>query len=123
MKDFAIDQRSKPIYVVAAIDIGTTYSNFAYAYNSEKSLTATFTAGKNNLPQITSRDWNNSFNSFNFPKTASSVLLQQFDKNKFKCVAFGFEAEEKYIQMQAEANAAKYHLVRNFKMKLYSEVS
>ena len=123
MKDFAFDQRSKPIYVVFAIDIGTTYSKVAFAFNEEQSLAATFTAAKNNLPQIISRDWNNSFNIFNFPKIASSVLLQQLEMNKFKCVAFGFEAEEKYIEMQTEANAANYHLVRNFKKKLYSEVS
>jgi len=51
-------------------------------------------------------------------KTSTCVL---FDKNK-KFVAFGFEAEDKYVELGEDNEHQDYYFFRRFKMKLFDKM-
>lgn len=92
--------------VVVAIDIGTSFSG--YAYSDKKEI-------KNN--HINLNIWNANTTVSQTSKAPTVVLL---DKNK-KFDSFGYEAEEKYAGHVANKTHMECYRFRNFKMKLYQE--
>ncbi|OWF54173.1 heat shock 70 kDa protein 12A-like [Mizuhopecten yessoensis] len=98
-------------FIVAAIDLGTTYSSHAFSYKSDYQRdplhihTEIWEAG-NELSHKT-----------------SSVILLNPDKS-FN--SFGFEAEKEFTRMAEEENMAaemlgEYYYIDSFKMRLYQE--
>ncbi|ELU08606.1 hypothetical protein CAPTEDRAFT_151163 [Capitella teleta] len=86
--------------VAAAMDIGTTFSTYAYSYKgSEKDIRGC-------------KDWGANLGVVNL-KAPTSVLV---DKDG-KFVAFGYEAQEMYKSMEPE-DARLYSLHERFKMQL-----
>ncbi|VDI42555.1 Hypothetical predicted protein [Mytilus galloprovincialis] len=88
---------------VAAIDIGTTYSGFACSARSEQ--------WSMYMSNWEARNWTSS-------KTSTSVLL---NKQK-EFVAFGYEADNKYIQgIIPDEMTDDFYYFRRFKMILHNE--
>ncbi|XP_053400026.1 heat shock 70 kDa protein 12A-like [Mercenaria mercenaria] len=93
--------------VVAAIDFGSTFSGYAFSFShdyevepTKVSVNTSWVAGSAGLMSL---------------KTPTILLL---DNNK-KFVAFGDEAEEKYLDIAADEEHHKYYYFRRFKMLLY----
>ncbi|XP_061181980.1 heat shock 70 kDa protein 12B-like isoform X2 [Saccostrea echinata] len=87
---------------VAAIDFGTTYSGYAFSSTSDwsKVLTSNWTGGK----VVTL-------------KTPTALLLDA--DQTFK--AFGYEAEDQYIDLARDEEHEDYYFFHRFKMILHSE--
>lgn len=96
-----IRSKCKKLFV-AAIDFGTTYSGYAFSSTSDwsKVLTSNWTGGK----VVTL-------------KTPTALLL---DANK-EIKAFGYEAEDQYIELAREEEHEDYYFFHRFKMILHSE--
>lgn len=88
---------------VAAIDFGTTFSGYAYAYNPNNISVSKWNAG----------DWG--LVSY---KTPTTVLLNK-DTNFF---AFGFDAETAYSKLCDDGEHEEYYYFHRFKMMLYDKV-
>jgi len=88
---------------VAAIDFGTTYSGYAYSPKSDPS-------------DIQICQWKN--DKFESSKTPTSVLLDL--KKNF--LAFGYEAEKKFINNAAKEKPHVLYYFRHFKMILHNQV-
>ena len=95
--------------LAAAIDFGTTYSGFAFSFRHEferdpiKVSSRTWTAGSGNLQSL---------------KTSTCIL---FDKDgKFN--SFGFEAEDKYMDLALDGEEKDWYYFRRFKMTLYDKM-
>ncbi|XP_064601156.1 heat shock 70 kDa protein 12A-like [Liolophura sinensis] len=103
---------SKPLLVVA-IDIGTTYSGYAFSFQHE------FLADK--LKITTNKVWSDGDNHLQTSyKTPTSVLIDP--DGHFH--SFGYEAETKYPQLPKNKEEKDWLLFRRFKMILYkSEIS
>ena len=98
--------RDDDYVLCAALDIGTTFSSYAYSFKKSKS----------NIEGA--REWGANLGGVNL-KTPTSVLV---DKDG-RFVSFGYEAREKYQRLEAD-NAKMYALFENFKLELMrSEVS
>ncbi|VDI22969.1 Hypothetical predicted protein [Mytilus galloprovincialis] len=88
---------------VAAIDFGTTYSGFAFSTRDDQ--IAVYTC-----------DWKSS--DLTSSKTPTTVLLDK--QQKFK--AFGYEADNKYIQdIIPDESMDEFYYFRRFKMTLHNE--
>lgn len=87
---------------VAAIDFGTTYPGYAFSATSDwsKVLTSNWTGGK----VVTL-------------KTPTALLLNS-DK-EFQ--AFGYEAEDQYLDLARDEEHEDYYFFHRFKMILHSE--
>jgi hypothetical protein len=86
--------------VCVAMDIGTTYSSYAYSF-------------KGNEDQVNWCDkWGNNLGVVN-SKAPTVVLVDKLGQ----FVAFGYDALEKYNNM-SEGEAKNHHLYQRFKMKL-----
>ncbi|XP_062611441.1 heat shock 70 kDa protein 12A-like [Saccostrea cucullata] len=97
-----------PLYVVA-IDFGTTYSGYAFAFRG------TFLKdGEKDINEIHAVPWN--AGELMSDKTPTTLLLDA-DKN-FVC--FGYEAENTYSKLPEEEKK-KYFYFRRFKMMLYDK--
>lgn len=98
---------NKPSLLVAAIDFGTTFSGYAFSflheYNKDplKISAATWIAGEGGFVSL---------------KTSTCVL---FDPTK-TFHSFGYEAEEKYLDLADEDKHHDWFYFRRFKMMLYS---
>lgn len=95
--------------LVAAIDLGNTFSGYAYAMRDDL----------NNDP-LKSRItyWHASNEALISFKTPSTVLLNM----DAQLVAFGFEAESKYTYLLENGEGEDYLYFRHFKMMLYDHV-
>lgn len=95
--------------LVAAIDLGSTFSGYAFATRNdvEKDLL------KSRVPY-----WCSPEESFISQKTPSTVLL---DKD-VQLVAFGFEAESKYKYLLENEEGENYFYFPHFKMMLNDQV-
>ena len=95
--------------LAAAIDVGTTYSGFAYSFRHEferdpiKVSSKTWTPGSGNLMSL---------------KTSTCIL---FDKDG-KFYSFGFEAEDKYVDLALDGEENNWYYFRHFKMALYDKM-
>ena len=97
----------KTSYVaVVAIDVGTTYSGFAFSFLKDHGTKSIFI----------NRDWINE-QDFRSRKTPTSLLLkpdQSFD-------SFGYKAVEKYAQLQDQSSEKRYYFFQHFKMALHND--
>jgi molecular chaperone DnaK (HSP70) len=96
--------RVDPNLFVAAIDFGTAYSGYAFSSRGD------FTTDP---LKITAHQWNKDLISH---KTPTSVLLDQ-DR---KLVAFGDQAEKRFMELSEDDHHHEYYFFRKFKMLLYS---
>ncbi|KAK3611842.1 hypothetical protein CHS0354_040516 [Potamilus streckersoni] len=96
--------------VVAAIDLGTTYSSWACSFRHD------YNKDPKNLEKIMCRNWNDSQNvSYKAPTT---ILVREDGKTLDK---FGYEAEDQFAQF-AEDDADElntWYYFRRFKMLLH----
>lgn len=97
--------------LVAAIDFGTTYSGYAFSFRHEYE--------RDPLKISTNTSWTtNSGLGLVSWKTPTTVLLgpnQDF-------VAFGYEAEERYIQLAENDEHKDWYYFQHFKMQLYNKL-
>lgn len=95
--------------LVSAIDFGTTYSGYAFSWNSDF---------KEDPFKIQVNNWSKVQTGIGLSfKTPSCIL---FNKNK-EFEAFGYEAETRYTQLCNEASHYDWYYFRHFKMLLYME--
>ncbi|XP_060586881.1 heat shock 70 kDa protein 12A-like [Ruditapes philippinarum] len=94
---------------VASIDIGTTYSGYAFSFKHDYEREPT--AVKVN------QKWVAGTSSLLSLKTSTVVL---FDKNK-KFHSFGFEAENKYSNLAEDEEHRDWYFFKKFKMKLHGK--
>ncbi|XP_078317808.1 heat shock 70 kDa protein 12A-like [Crassostrea virginica] len=97
----SIRSKCKGLFV-AAIDFGTTYSGYAFSSTNEwsKVLTSNWTGGK----VITL-------------KTPTAILLD----SEQKFLAFGYEAEDMYMDLARDEEHEDHYFFHRFKMILHSE--
>lgn len=94
--------------VVAAIDFGTSFSGFAFSFNHRD--------GNDDI--YMNREWGNA-QGYSTLKTPTCILLNQHKK----FVRFGFEAAEKYAELEDATEDKKFYCFDRFKMMLHgSEV-
>ena len=94
--------------VVAAIDFGTSFSAFAFSFNHRD--------GSDDI--YMNREWG-SAQGYSTLKTPTCILLNPYKK----FVKFGFEAAEKYAELE-DAKDQTFYCFDRFKMMLHgSEVS
>ncbi|XP_064603037.1 heat shock 70 kDa protein 12A-like isoform X2 [Liolophura sinensis] len=97
----------KPLLVVA-IDMGTTYSGYAFSFQHE------FLANK--LKITTNKVWQDGYNHLHTSyKTPTSVLIDP----EWQFHSFGYEAEAKYSDLTKNKGEKNWLLFRRFKMNLY----
>jgi len=88
----------------AAIDFGTTFSGYAYSFKNEEFKI-----------QI-NQGWNAGTEKLISYKTSTCVLLTP----SIQFHSFGFEAENKYVDLADEKEHAGWLLFRRFKMILHN---
>ncbi|XP_062588400.1 E3 ubiquitin-protein ligase TRIM36-like [Saccostrea cucullata] len=94
--------------LVAAIDIGTTYSGIAFSYKHEY---------ENDPLKIRSNNWDSGTWGLVTLKTPTCVL---FNKDKV-LDSFGYEAEEKYLELTLEKEHEEWYYFKRFKMSLFNK--
>ena len=103
------DKSTKDYRITAAIDFGTTYSGYAFSFNS----------GPREGEIIFNKNWgaNLSIETFKAP----TCIMTENDELKY----FGYEALEQYCKLTTqERESGIYQLYKHFKMHLYTtEVS
>ena len=105
---FSVSSLPEKYDVVAAIDFGTSFSGFAFSFNHRD--------GSDEI--YMNREWG-SAQGYSTLKTPTCILLNP-DK---KFVKFGFEAAEKYAELE-DAKDKSFYCFDRFKMMLHgSEVS
>uniref|UniRef100_K1Q1C0 Heat shock 70 kDa protein 12A n=1 Tax=Magallana gigas TaxID=29159 RepID=K1Q1C0_MAGGI len=87
---------------VAAIDIGTTFSGYAF------SLT-------NDWGRVFTNQWNGG--KLISPKAPTCLLLKKDFSESF----FGYEAEDKYTELTSEESHKEYYFFQRFKMILHQD--
>ena len=92
--------------VVVAIDFGTTYSGFAFSFIKDE--------GKDSV--FMNREWLNEQGT-RTSKTPTCLLL----KPDLSFASFGYEAVEKYANLQDENSEQKYYFFQHFKMDLHND--
>ncbi|XP_063415830.1 heat shock 70 kDa protein 12A-like [Mytilus trossulus] len=95
---------SSTYYVCAAIDIGTTYSGYAFSSKDDYSREPT---------NINTSYWPGS--KLHSLKAPTAILLDSHQK----FVAFGYEAENMYSELVAEEEHEDYYYFHSFKMLLH----
>lgn len=100
---------SIPVLMVAAIDLGTAFSGYAFSMKAEF---------ENNPLQINANQaWKPGNTSIKCP----TCIL--FDENK-NVLSFGYDAEDDYMNIVLDKTQNEYYFFKNFKMNLYKiEVS
>lgn len=92
--------------IVVALDIGTSYSG--YAYSDKKEI---------KREDINLNEWSGNFSHDKKAKCPTVVMLNE-DKS---FDSFGYKAEERYAKMVKQKTHLKCYRFRDFKMKLYHE--
>lgn len=93
--------------LVVAIDFGTTFSGYAFAFQSDNIQDPL---------DIKGNQWNMGSESGVSLKTSTSVL---FD-TKGEFAAFGTEAEDRYTELALNEKHQDWYFFRQFKMILYN---
>jgi hypothetical protein len=96
--------------LVAAIDFGTTYSGYAFSFRHEYEKDPTKASGKT---------WYAGANTPGCSLKTSTTILLKPDKT---FDSFGYEAENKYVDLAMDKEHAKYYYFRRFKMLLFDKV-
>lgn len=105
--NFAADPGQENYDVVVAIDFGTSFSGFAFSFNHKD--------GSDEI--YMNREWG-SAQGYSTLKTPTCLLLNPYKK----FVKFGFEAAEKYAELE-DAKDKSFYCFDRFKMMLHgSEV-
>jgi len=94
--------KTSSFFCVVAIDIGTTYSGFAFSFIDDPFF-------------MSCRKWVPAISQLMSEKTATSILLTPHGEFS----AFGFEAEDKYASILQEDEHAEWMLFSRFKMMLF----
>lgn len=97
---------------VVALDIGTTYSAYAYAHKEDINFE------KRKINVYCNPAWGAGKSNCMTFKTPTSVLLD--DNGKLD--SFGYDAENKYARL-VKSKATDFYFFRRFKMDLYKHVS
>ncbi|CAG2232277.1 unnamed protein product [Mytilus edulis] len=106
--DIPEDGSSYTNYIlVAALDFGTTFSGFAFSLRSDFSI--------NPLHIYSKASWNAGGRQLLSLKTPTCLLLDA--KKSF--VGFGYEAENKYIDIVIDKEQDDYYYFYRFKMELF----
>ncbi|KAL3871602.1 hypothetical protein ACJMK2_039593 [Sinanodonta woodiana] len=93
--------------LIVAIDFGTSYSGYAFQFYDQF---------KKETTQIDSpQAWNSGRKNLSSTKTSTCLLLNE--RKTDEC-AFGFEAEDKYMQLCINKTNHQYYFFRRFKMQL-----
>ncbi|XP_061186870.1 heat shock 70 kDa protein 12A-like [Saccostrea echinata] len=90
----------------AAIDLGTTYSGYTFSTRHDFKRDPTKSAMK---------QWIDPMTTMTSHKTSTCILFTE-DKQFSK---FGFEAEEKYMELTLDEEQHNWYIFRRFKMSLY----
>lgn len=90
--------------IVVAIDVGTTYSGYAFSFRNKPS-------------EVTVVNWENHANNGFSYKAPSVLLLNQ----TYQFVAFGYEAEKQYSDIITREPTDQYLFVKNFKTELVND--
>lgn len=91
------------VFLVAAIDFGTTFSGYAFATRVDPL-------------RIYVPSWSSPSHGLISFKTPTTVLMN----NGEEFVAFGFDAETKYAELLTEGKGDDYFYFHRFKMLMYS---
>ncbi|KAL3871603.1 hypothetical protein ACJMK2_039594 [Sinanodonta woodiana] len=94
--------------LIVAIDFGTSYSGYAFQFYDQFKKDPT----RIDSPQA----WNSGRNNLSSTKTPTCLLLNK--RRETEECAFGFEAEEKYMQLCFNKTNHQYYFFRRFKMQL-----
>ncbi|XP_063443461.1 heat shock 70 kDa protein 12A-like [Mytilus trossulus] len=97
---------SSSTLMVAAIDLGTSFSGYAFSTNADFII--------NPLDVFTSQDWSNEVVSIKCP---TCILFDEYKKLK----SFGYDAEDDYTDIVMEKRQNEYYFFKNFKMTLYTQ--
>ncbi|XP_033743554.1 heat shock 70 kDa protein 12B-like [Pecten maximus] len=95
--------------LVVALDFGTTYSGYAYAFRQQFE--------SNNLNVTLNPAWTTSTDGLLSKKTPTSLLLNP--QGQF--CAFGTKADDKFAELAGEDQHQDWFYFRRFKMKLHSK--
>ena len=90
--------------IVAAIDFGTTYSGWAYSIRTNFEMDRT---------KASTKLWNSG--STQTEKTPTCILIGKDGKT---IEAFGYEAEDKYLELAETGDHRNFYYFRRFKMAL-----
>ena len=96
----------KSFLATVAIDFGTTYSGFAFSFNKDEGEDAIFM----------NREWENE-QGHRTSKTPTCLLL----KPDLSFDSFGYQAEEKYANLNNLSEEKEYMFFRHFKMLLHND--
>lgn len=104
------DINSENYLFVAALDIGTTYSGYAFSSRDDfKSQPLRI-----NMNTV----WGSSGSSITSLKTPTSIIIS---KKEGKYVDFGYDAEDKFQQAMTDEQCEDLMLFQRFKMKLHNK--
>lgn len=98
-----------PRYLVAAIDIGTSFSGYAFSFVHEYNRDPS---------KISAPTWTASMGRFMSQKTATCILFNP--EGKFD--SFGYEAEENYSELAEDEKHDNWFYFSRFKMMLYENM-
>lgn len=93
--------------IVAALDVGTTYSGYAFAFRDKFDVEPLY---------ILANVWNAGCRQLLSHKTPTCLLLD----SDMKMEAFGYEAENTYSELVEENKHLEYYYFHRFKMSLYN---
>ncbi|XP_060065909.1 heat shock 70 kDa protein 12A-like [Ylistrum balloti] len=102
------DLKDSPYTLVAAMDLGTTYSGYAFSTKCDY---------KKSPLNVNTTVWKAGSSELATMKTSTCVLFkpdESFD-------TFGFEAEDKYARLMDEGKHHEWFFFRRFKMSLYDQ--
>ena len=100
--------RSKKL-LVAAIDLGTTYSGYAFSFRVEF---------EKDPGRITFHRWILPDGNLHSLQTRTSILLNP--QQEFEC--FGYDAEDRYTELANEDLHQEWYFFRRFKMMLHGQL-
>ena len=102
--------RTDAQFLIAAIDIGTSYSGYAFSFRSDFLKDQTI---------INTNQWQALNACLQSHKAPSTVL---FDKD-MNFHSFGFEAEDKFAKLAEEKKNHEWFYFKDFKMSLLEKAS
>lgn len=92
------------IRLVIAIDFGTSYSGYAYAFTDDRKI-------------FISTEWPGA--PAPYPKTLTNLLYSPYGTIENEKEDWGWLARQRLAKLRLERKANEYHLFKNFKMELH----
>lgn len=100
--------------LVAAIDFGTTYSGWAFAFKHDLEH---LTESSNNPIKISAKNWTGG--QLVSQKGPTCVLIEPNGKMLH---SFGYEAENKYVELALDKVHTEWYFFKRFKMILFDKL-